>query len=66
MQRDCGSKSIDLAGMLVVSFDKVFSNLSQGSFFSTSLFLPFMVHCYFVAILKSSADTNAGQNGTAA
>ena len=29
MQRDCGSKSIDLAGMLVVSFDKVSSNLRR-------------------------------------
>ena len=41
MQRDCGSKSIDLAGMLVVSFDKVFSNLSQGSFFFDIAFFPF-------------------------
>ena len=37
--------------------------ISQSGFHSTVLFFFFFtVHCYFMAILKTSADTNAGQS----
>ena len=51
-----------LATKNVVRASRVCSSLSQGGFSLDSVFFPFAARCYFMAIRKSSADTNVGQN----
>ena len=41
---------------------RVFCSLNQSGFSFNSVFFPFGIHCCFTAILKTSADTNAGQS----
>ena len=51
-----------LATKNVVRASRVCSSLSQSGFSLDSAFFPFAARCCFMAILKSSADTNVGQN----
>ena len=50
-------------GYVDCSSGRVFCSLSQsGGFSFDSVFFSFTVHCCFMAILKTSAGTNAGQS----
>ena len=48
--------------MLLDEWQGIPQFISQSCFSFDSVFFSFPCHCFFVAILKASADTNAGQS----